>query len=329
MEDLQVMGFIDVLRAFPKIFKLFKRLRKHLLASPPDILLTIDYPGFNLALARSLRKRGFPGKICHYICPSVWAWGKNRIPKMEDTLDALFVTFPFEEHLFNSSKLDVHYVGHPLVRSVAKQQSPPIDIDPKLRVLALFPGSREKELHRNFPLQLKVISRLLDFYPDLFLVISVSQPRFSLILDQLTKNQHFKKGSRVLFVDASQNGALMKRADLAIAKSGTINLELALHHVPTIVTYGIGPLDLLIAKNLLRICLPHYSLPNIIAGDQIYPELIGPRFTEEALFNEANHFLSDPKNLDSCREKCVKLGKLLDDKLPEGEITDVLEQWTH
>lgn len=329
MEELQVMGFIDVLLAFPKIYRLFKRLRKHLLESPPDFLVTIDYPGFNLALARSLRKKKFPGKICHYVCPSVWAWGKKRIPKMEEALDALFVTFPFEEHLFNSNKLDVHYVGHPLVRKISQEQISPIDIDPKLNVLALFPGSREKELHRNFPLQLKVISRLLDQYPDLFIAVSVSQPRFSLILDQLTKQQNFTKRSRMLFVDASQNSALMKRADLAIAKSGTVNLELALNNVPTVVTYGIGPLDLFIARDILRIRLPHYSLPNIVAGERVFPELIGPNFTEEALFREANHFLSNPENLSSCREKCAKLVKLLEEKLPEGKIADVFKAWTH
>lgn len=325
MESFEVMGFIDVIFALPRLIKAFFHLRNFLLAEPPDIVLTIDYPGFNLALAKSLTKRKFKGKICHYICPSVWAYGKGRIPKMEKTLDALFVTFPFETKLFDTGKLPVHYVGHPLPKKIEQDTSKPFDIDPSLRVLALFPGSRLKELHRNFPLQLKVVSRLLEQYPDLFIAISVSEPKFSLLLDQLLKEAEFRFLDRILFVDGSQNQALMKRANLAIAKSGTVNLELALHKVPTVVTYGISPIDLFIAKNILKVRLPYYSLPNIIANKQVYPELIGPHFTEEALFDQANHFLAQPQELDGCREKCAEMGKLLERKNPEYEIARVFE----
>lgn len=327
MESFEVMGFVDVFFALPRLFKQFFRLRKILLDNPPDVFLSIDYPGFNLALCKSLYKRGFKGKISHFICPSVWAWGKKRIPKMEKILDALFVTFPFEEHLFDKNRLSVHYVGHPLKHEIESARANPIDIDATLRVLAIFPGSRQKELYRNFPLQLKVVSRLLDLHPDLFVAISVCEPRFSLILDDLLKQIEFKARDRLLFVDASQNAALMKRADFAIAKSGTVNLQLALHCVPTVVTYGIGPLDLFIARDLLRIRLPHYSLPNIVLGDRVFPELIGPSFTEEALFDHANQFLTHPTMADECREKCREIGKLLEDKSPEQEIAGIFQKW--
>lgn len=328
MESFEVMGFVDVFLALPRLIKLFFQLRKILLENPPEFLLTIDYPGFNFALAKSLKKRGFKGKISHFICPSVWAWGKRRIPKMEKILDALFVTFPFEEHLFDRKRLSVHYVGHPLVHEIEQARANPIDIDKKLRVLALFPGSREKELHRNFPLQLKVASRLLELHSDLFVAVSVAEPRFSLILDQLIKQSPFKK-KEILLIDSSQSTALMQRADLAIAKSGTVNLELALHGVPTVVTYGVGPLDLFIARDLLRIRLPYFSLPNIIMSDEVFPELIGPNFTEQALFERVNQFLTHPTLAEECREKCRKLCKLLKGKTPQHEISGIFQEWTH
>ena len=325
MEKFQVMGFVDVFFALPRLFKLFFHLRNTLLKEKPDIVLFIDYPGFNLALAKSLNKRKFPGKICHYICPSVWAWSKKRIPKMEHILDQLFVIFPFEKNLFNPEKLSVHYVGHPLAKRIAADISKPIDIDPKYRVVALFPGSREKELQRNFPMQLKVAKSLLKKYPDLFFVVSVAEPAFSRTLDEMMRSQGFHAHNRILFINSSQNASLMKRSTLALAKSGTNNLELALFQVPTVVTYGIGLLDLFIAKNILRIRLPHYCIVNIIAEKRIFPELIGPHLTEKSLFTYADRFLSSPKIHLECREKCREIGKILNDKLPEQEIVHELK----
>lgn len=325
MESFEVMGFIDVFFALPKLMRAFFFLKKTLLDNPPDIVIFIDYPGFNLAMAKALRKKGFKGKICHYICPSVWAWGKRRIPKMEKILDHLFVIFPFEKELFDPKKLKVDYVGHPLVRNIEESSAVPIDIDINRRVIALFPGSREKELHRNFPMQLRVAKRLIGKHPELTFFVSVANPRFSLILDRIMRSEGFLVRDQLMLIDSSQNDALMKRATLAIAKSGTNNLELALHQVPSVVTYGIGPLDLFIAKHLLRINLPHYCIVNIIAKETIFPELIGPNLTEEALFKAADGYLSNPTSMEECRDKCFQLGTLLENKSPEREILNVLE----
>jgi len=319
MEKFQVMGFIDVFFALPRIFRQFFFLRSFLLKEKPDLVFLIDYPGFNLLLANSLFKRSFKGKICQYICPSVWAWGKQRIAKMEKILDRLFVIFPFEETLFNREKLQVRYVGNPLVQNIAKSSTPALDIDGEYRVVGIFPGSRQKELVRNFPKQLFVAKKLLQKHTDLFFVISIAQPNFSVILEEMMRAQEFPR-DRILFLEASQNKALMKRITLAIAKSGTNNLELALHHVPTIVTYGIGSIDFFIAKNLLRIRLPFYCIVNIIANKQVFPELIGPHFTEEALLANADHFLSSKETMEECRKKCQEIGNILQNKVPDQEI---------
>jgi len=320
MEEFQVMGFVDVFLALPKLARLFFSLRHLLLKDKPDVVIFIDYPGFNLAMAKSLRKASFPGKVCHYICPSVWAWGKKRVAKMEKILDHLFVIFPFEKELFDEEKLRVDYVGHPLIRKIQNDSSFPLEIDADKRVVALFPGSREKELLRNFPVQVRVANRLQKKHPDLLFVVSTANPSFSPILEGVLQKEEFAKDGSMLFIDSSQNSALMKRSSLALAKSGTNNLELALHQVPTVVTYGISPLDLFIARNVLRINLPHYCIVNIISKGEVYPELIGPNLTEERLFSDANQFLSSEKASSICREKCAQLGTLLDNKAPEEEI---------
>jgi len=329
MEKFQVMGFVDVLFALPRLFRQFFKLRDQILKENPDIVFFIDYPGFNLAMAKSLFKRSFKGKVCHYICPSVWAWGKRRIPKMEKILDHLFVTFPFEKEIFNKEKLQVDYVGHPLLEQIEKDNTPPIDVDPKYRVLALFPGSRQNEILRNFPMQIRVAKKLLDEHPDLFLVISVAKSPFSLLLDQIMKREGILERDRIMLISSSQNSALMKKAYLAIAKSGTNNLELALYKVPTVVTYAIGPLDLFIAKNLLRIRLPHYCIVNIVAKKRIYPELYGPKFTEKALYDHTKQFLTSEQLHQQCREKCGEIGTILIRKQPEEEISQVLKKALH
>ncbi len=323
-EKFEVMGFVDVFFAAFRLIRQFFFLRRKLLKDPPDIILFIDYPGFSLALAKSLFKRSFSGKICHYICPSVWAWGKKRIPKMEKILNHLFVIFPFEQSLFDPKKLQVHYVGNPLKQNLTYQKTPPLQIDLQFRVVGIFPGSRQKELWRNFPIHLQVAKKLLEKHPDLFFVVSVAHPSFSLLLENMLKTEGFAKKDRILLLDSSQNGALMKRCTLAIAKSGTNNLELALHQVPTVVTYGIGPLDFFIAKNLLRIRLPYYCITNIVANGSVFPELIGPQLTQDALFSHANQFLTSEHASEECREKCRELDKILETKNPEMEISRIL-----
>lgn len=327
MEGFQVMGFTDVALALPRLFKHYSFLKKSLLRDPPDVVIFIDYPGFNLKLASHLAKRNFPGKICQYVCPSVWAWGKKRIPKMEKCLDHLFVILPFESHLFNPNRLPVTFVGHPLASSLFPTKSSPLNLTKEGKVIALFPGSRERELANNFPIQLRVAKRLLRRDPALQFVVSVAEPSFSPLLEQMVKEEGLTDKERFFFVNGTQNLSLMKKAHLAIAKSGTNNLELALQKVPTVVTYGIRPIDLFIAKHIARVNLPYYCLVNIISNEEIFPELIGPNLTEEKLYQAVLPLLESEVAREKCREKCDKLGTLLGTKLPEEEILSVIKNF--
>ena len=182
MEELQVMGFIDVFLALPRIVRIFYKIRKEILRKNPKAVVLIDYPGLNLRLARSLRKCGFQGKIIQYVCPTVWAWGKKRIPLMAEHLDLLLTLFPFEPACFAHTKLPAFYVGHPLVEKTKAHKSiadfyTRYNLDPKKKILALFPGSREKEILRNFPIQLEAAKRVQKEH-DLQIVISLAQEKY-------------------------------------------------------------------------------------------------------------------------------------------------------
>lgn len=319
MEQFQVMGFIDVFLALPKIAKHFFFLRKKILLTNPKYSLFIDYPGFNLRLERSLKKRGYQGSLIHYICPSVWAWGKGRIPLMAASLDQLLTILPFEKECFAHTPLAVHYMGHPLVKKIAHYPHQiPAELAGK-KVLSLFPGSRKKELHRNLPIQLRAAKRALELDPSLQLCLSIANPAFAPYIKELCHSMQIP----ILFFPQEQCYNLMKASYLAIATSGTITLELALHQVPTIVTYGISPLDLFLAKYLFRISLPFYSLANIITNEEIFPELMGPHLTEEALFSKTALFLQRSDLYASCQKKCAHLTTLLGELSLSEEIAAV------
>ncbi len=319
MERFQVMGFVDVFFALPRLIKQFYTLRREILKRNPKVCLFIDYPGFNLAMEKSLRKKGFKGQICHYICPSVWAWGKKRIPKMEKILDYLFVIFPFEKQFFNPEKLKCLFVGHPLVQRIAEEKPAPITL-PQGRILALFPGSRAKEIDRNLSMQLKCAEKLMLEWPDLHIALSVTS---SQLLPLIKK--YIPPTLPVIFVEAKDTYALMRAAHMAIAKSGTVTLELALHGVPTVVTYGISPVDLFIARTILRINLPFYCIVNIVAQKEVFPELFGPYLTDARLLEATRRFLLYPQVFQECKENCRSLYNSLAGQSADCDLPAFLE----
>jgi lipid-A-disaccharide synthase len=288
MEDLQVMGFVDVLFSLPHLIRCFNKTVDAILKAQPKVVVTIDYPGFNLRLAKRLRKKGFKGKICHYVCPSVWAWGKKRIGLMAENLDLLLSILPFEKQLFENTQLRVEYIGHPLAQKISPQE------DPDKQLIAFFPGSRTKEIQRNLP----YFIQLTKTFPSYRFVISVSQEKYRTLLKKMAPD----------FELATPAEMKKLKPFLAVAKSGTITLELALQEIPTVVTYAISPLDVLLAKTIFKISLPYYALPNLIANKPIFPELIGPDLTDARLLTEVKNLMM---NQETSKAECHSLRALL------------------
>ncbi len=294
MESLCVMGFFDILPALPRLARSFFAIRNKILELNPKAVVFIDYPGFHLRLERSLRKKGYKGKLIHFICPTVWAWGKKRIPLMAKNLDLLLTIFPFEKKCFSHTTLPVEYVGHPLALPISEFKP---DGSFPGKIVAIFPGSRKSEIERNLPLQLKVAKRLQKLDPTLQIFIS--------------KTQHKIDAEGVFVVPPEKSYELMRSCHLALATSGTVTLELALHGAPTVVSFAIKKLDLFLAQKIFRINLPFYAMPNIVVNDQVFPELFGPNFTEENLFFWAQKLLLDEEARKKCLEGCERVQKTL------------------
>ncbi|HLB52879.1 MAG TPA: lipid-A-disaccharide synthase [Chlamydiales bacterium] len=302
MEKLQVMGFVDVFFSFPSLWKTFYEVRNAILKLNPKAVLLIDYPGFNLRLEASLRKKGYQGKLIHYAAPSVWAWGKKRIPKMAKHLDLLLTLFPFEKTCFASTPLRVEYAGHPLSKlSLLPKKEEPL--------LALFPGSRKAEIERTFPIQLEAAKKLQALHPDLNIGVSIAsksiEPLILTILQKANITCHI--------FPPEQKQTLLQSARVAIAKSGTITLELALCQVPTLVTYGVSPLDRFIVQKILSIDLPFYCIVNILLSKEVFPEFFGPNLRIDHLFPALQRLWEngDARSyvLEGCREVQKELGK--------------------
>ncbi len=289
MEGLNVMGIGAVLKNLPRLWKLYNGLVDHILTGGYDTLVTIDAPDFHLKVARKLRKKGFKGRLVHLVCPSIWAWKPSRKQDLERDYDALLCIFPFEVPLFKDSRLTVRYFLNPSLQQFQKNNYLATH-----EVLALFPGSRPHVIKNNLPLQWQAAKNIAKTL-NLPICISAVDTNHLPFIHKVTE------GEATVDFDGYR---LMRRAACAIATCGTVNLELALRGVPTVVTYPVNGLDALIGKLFLKGKLSHYSLPNILLKRSFFPEIIGKGCTAsgieramDALLTHREQFLSDHREL--------------------------------
>ncbi len=316
MEEFQVMGFVDIVRKLPTIWKQFYAIRNLILETKPDVVVFIDYPGFNLRMAKALRKKGFKGKLVHYICPTVWAWGKGRIKTLADNLDLLLAIFPFEPPLFADTKLDTRFVGHPLIEALDHHHYDPewarkIGLPSTDNVLALFPGSRTGEITRLLKRQLTAALKLRQREPSLQIALSCADDKQLPLINKIATQCGLTVGKDFYVVPREYTYELMKACRTAIAKSGTVNLELALHGKPCVVVYEVSTLNYLILWYFVRLHLNHYSIVNILCNRLVYPELIADPFTAEELYNTLLPLHIDGEVRNTCLQGCRQVQESL------------------
>lgn len=303
MERLQLMGFAEIVKALPRIYRQFRLIKQRLLAEPPDAVVLVDYPGFNLRLAKSLRKSGFTAPIYQLISPTVWAWKKGRVATVADSMSHLFTIFPFEAQYYAHTQLPVTYIGHPLIAEVEHAPHPTdwkrqIGADNQ-SVISVFPGSRAGEIKHNLPTQLQAARQWCEAAPHRTCLVSVARESSRSNIETIVQ----KMMPEAKLVNGTDRYSMMQNSDLAIATSGTVTLELALHKVPTTVTYHVSWLNKLIAGLIFRLSLPFYCIVNILKGREIFPEWIRSFPTPDQLessLNAIEHRRSDV--IQACSE---------------------------
>jgi lipid-A-disaccharide synthase len=287
---MAVMGLFEVVGHLPTIAKGFTALKKRLLSDPPDLLILIDYPDFNLRLAKVAKKAGV--KVLYFISPTVWAWRSGRVVGIGKVVDMMAVLFPFEVPFYEKAGIPVSFVGHPLVDMVRPELSrdqalTSLGLDPARRTVGLFPGSRKSVIKRMLPVVLESAALLNERMPDLQFVLPLAS---SLRPDDLAP---YLAGSTLqVKVISGRNHDLMTGCDAAIAVSGTVIMELALVGIPSVLIYKVSPLSYEIGKRVINV--PHIGICNIVADKRVVKELIQHEAEPSAIADEIDDILNEP-----------------------------------
>ncbi len=272
ISHLAVIGFIEVAGAALRLRRVARSLVKHMERERPDALILIDYPGFNLRLAKRARAEGI--RVIYYISPQVWAWGANRIPLIARLVDKMLVVFPFEKELHARTGLDVEFVGHPLLDRLPADTDRArargaLDIPAEGCVIGLLPGSRAREVRAHLPVMLGAARVIEDDQPGCRFIIPCADP-----LEQEFCEEQVRRhgaGLDVLVVKGKTHEAILA-ANLVLVASGTATIESACLRRPMIVIYRVSFLTWLVVRSLIR--LPDIGLVNIVAGKRIVPEFL-------------------------------------------------------
>jgi len=301
ISETAIMGFAEVIKNLGKIKAFFKITKEAITQFEPDTIILIDYPGFNLRLARWAKRHGY--KIAYYISPQLWAWKKGRKESIRKYVDELIVILPFEQAWYKKEGITAHYVGHPLVEAFAKYnyQSLPKQDKP---VLALLPGSRQQEVSKMLPIMMEAARKVQNRYQ-----VVVAATNY-VLTDIYTA--HVANTDALVVTDRTYD--VLAASSLAIVTSGTATLETALHGVPQVVCYKTASINYSIGKRLVD--LQYISLVNIILDEAAIPELIQHDFTMKKLVAAINDLENEA---DIVKAKYQRLHTLLSSERSASE----------
>ena len=277
--DLAFMGFVEVIANLKTIASNIRFCKQDIKDWKPDVVIFVDYPGFNLRILPYVKKLGI--KTFYYISPQIWAWKQNRVKMIKKYVDEMFVILPFEEAFYARFGMHVHYEGHPLLDAFEKlEHARPQGLPENKKIIALLPGSRKQEIKTMLPEMLKAIQKCPDYFPVIAGVTSVEPEFYSSII-----------GNTDILLLVGNTYGILKSADAAIVTSGTATLEAALLNTPLLVCYKGSKISYWIARRLIHV--KYISLVNLILNKPVVKELIQDEMNAENIFIELQRLLSN------------------------------------
>jgi len=320
---LAIVGIVEVLVNFRLVYAAFKRLRRVLKQQHPDLIVLVDYPGFNLKFAKYVKRRGF--KVLYYISPQIWAWHKSRIKTLKKYVDHMAVIFPFEVELYQRAGVPVTYVGHPLTQHIcprlsitATQQK--FSLQNNVTTLAILPGSRKSEIKRLLPVMTETVRLLKQDNPSLQVILPLAHTLTEQDVEPYLNDADIK-------VISGYTYELLQLCQAAIVASGTATLETALLKVPMVITYKINPLTYALGKYIVNI--QTVGLCNIVAGKKVAQEFIQGQATANNIATETKRLLSDKVYQATIKAELdkihTKLGHVSDDQHIDSVVMKMLQ----
>jgi lipid-A-disaccharide synthase len=286
--DAAVLGLWEVLRKYGYFREQFRETLNEILDSKPDAVVLIDYPGFNLRLARVLRRKSQRQKIIYYISPQVWAWNRGRIKGMARLIDLVLCIFPFEADLYNQSGLRAVFVGHPMIERLQARR---IDAERDSNLIGLFPGSRLREVRKIFPVMVETAHLLLQMNPSLHFEVAAASDELAQVMSPATAAFKQLQRRQVIQIIVGETAEIMQRAWAGMVASGSATLEAAYFRMPFVLIYKVAWPTYLAARAVVNV--NYLGMPNLLAEKEVVAEFIQREAKPDAISRAMRRLMED------------------------------------
>ncbi len=317
ISELAVVGFTEVFAKLPTILKRLADVKKLLKVLKPDLLILIDFPEFNLNVAAAAKKIGIP--VLYYISPQVWAWRPRRVRRIGKRVDHMAVILPFEEHFYRNHHVPVTYVGHPLLDSGLPDMNEILNAKADAApVIGLLPGSRESEIIRHIPVMVETATILSKRYRDIKFLLSHAPAVRREQLEDIVTRCHPDADIEIVSTEVEH---VFKQCDLVVAASGTVTLQAAIYGMPMVIIYKVSALSYWLGRALVRV--NHIGLVNLIAGQEIVPELIQHEACADNIAAKVGEILDDVAGRRDMQRRLVKIRDVLGGSGASRRVADI------
>lgn len=308
--ELSVVGLVEIIKHYPRLRGILNKMKKLLENKPPDLLILIDSPDFNLPLAKEAKRLGI--KVMYYVSPQIWAWRKSRIKIIKKCIDMMAVVFPFEVKFYEEAGVTAKYVGHPLAKQAKVSMDKNdffthelLDVDKKL--IGLFPGSRRSEIEKNYPTLLAAAEELSKIRQDIQFITPIASTLAKEFIHSFTHSTNLK-----IHTTKADIYNVINACDAIAAASGTVTLQITLMQTPMLLMYKISPFSYHILQRIVN--FTYAGIANVVADKEIYREYIQNDANPINIANELNKLLSDHDYTDKMKLEMHEIKKLLEKK---------------
>ncbi len=324
--DLSVVGFSEVIEHIWTLRKIFKRLTKFLIEKRPEVVILIDYPGFNLKVAKLCKKLDI--RVIYYVSPQIWAWWPSRIKTIGKLVKKVLVILPFETEIYKKENIDVSFVGHPLLELIKPTKNreeilKELNLNKDSPIIGILPGSRKGEVKKLLPPMLEIAKKMKKEIPDIQFILPVSLNLSTGYILRVMKNKRDKREYIKLVRDKSYNARSIMNA--CMVASGSATLENACLGIPMVVMYRVSQISYILAKIFVKI--PNIALVNILAGKRIVPEFVQGQIDTDKIVEIIKKWIKNPEDcLETKKELCSVRDRLGESGASERVAKLILEE---